>query len=95
MDLKKHLLEAATLIVAAIVCALVANAFASRERKVAIVPALVLPSGAPPPSAMYVPSGELPPPPVALPPPVAGEGAGAPLSFCGGVTLSSILAGAW
>ena len=38
MDLKKHLLEAATLIVAAIVCALVANAFASRERKVAVVP---------------------------------------------------------
>jgi len=68
------------LIVAAIVCALVANAFASRERKVAIVPARVLPSGAPPPSAMYVPSGELPPPPVALPPPVAGEGAGAPKS---------------
>jgi rhodanese-related sulfurtransferase len=41
MDLKKHLLEAATLIVAAIVCALVANAFASRERKVAVVPAPV------------------------------------------------------
>ena len=38
MDLKKHLLEAATLIAAAIVCALVANAFASRERKVAVVP---------------------------------------------------------
>ena len=38
MDLKKHVLEAATLIVAAIVCALVANAFASRERKVALQP---------------------------------------------------------
>jgi rhodanese-related sulfurtransferase len=42
MDLKKHLLEAATLIVAAIVCALVANAVASRERKVAVVPQSVL-----------------------------------------------------
>jgi rhodanese-related sulfurtransferase len=50
MDLKKHLLEAATLIVAAIVCALVANAFASRERKVAVAPPPVR-SGAPPPSA--------------------------------------------
>jgi rhodanese-related sulfurtransferase len=38
MDLKKHVLEAATLIVAAIVCALLANAFASPERKVALQP---------------------------------------------------------
>jgi rhodanese-related sulfurtransferase len=51
MDLKEHVLEAATLIVAAIVCALVANAFASRERKVAVVPQPVsVAAGVPPAS---------------------------------------------
>jgi len=39
MSWRKHVLEAATLIVAAVVCALVANAVASRERKVALIPA--------------------------------------------------------
>src|SRR2546430_11485722 len=38
MNWRKHFIEAATLIVAAVVCAMVANAFASRERKLAIVP---------------------------------------------------------
>ena len=38
MNWGRHFLEAATLIVAAVVCALTANAFASRERKLAIVP---------------------------------------------------------
>src|SRR5947207_3089793 len=38
MNWRKHLIEAATLIVAAVVCAMVANAFASRERKLAVVP---------------------------------------------------------
>jgi rhodanese-related sulfurtransferase len=73
MDLKKHLLEAATLIVAAIVCALVANAVASRERKVALsgAPVRAL-SGAPAPSPAAVP--------VQSPPPVAAEGGGAPPS---------------
>jgi rhodanese-related sulfurtransferase len=37
MNWRKHSLEAATLIVAAVVCALVANAFASRERKLVVV----------------------------------------------------------
>jgi len=37
MDLRKHLLEAFTIIVAAVLCALVANAMASRERKLALV----------------------------------------------------------
>jgi rhodanese-related sulfurtransferase len=34
---RKHLLETATLIIAAIVCAVVANAFAARDRKIALV----------------------------------------------------------
>jgi len=37
MDLRKHLTEAFTIIIAAVVCALVANAMASRERKLALV----------------------------------------------------------
>ncbi|HEX7671707.1 MAG TPA: hypothetical protein VF395_19070, partial [Polyangiaceae bacterium] len=37
MNLRRHLLEAATLVVAAVLCALVANALASRERKLALV----------------------------------------------------------
>lgn len=37
MNWRKHFLEAATLIVAAVVCALVANAVASRERKLVVV----------------------------------------------------------
>ncbi len=37
MGLRRHLLEAATLVVAAILCAFVANALASRERKLALV----------------------------------------------------------
>jgi rhodanese-related sulfurtransferase len=38
MNWRKHFVEAATLIVAAVVCAMVANAFASRERKLVVVP---------------------------------------------------------
>jgi rhodanese-related sulfurtransferase len=38
MHWRKHFVEAATLIVAATVCAMVANAFASRERKLVVVP---------------------------------------------------------
>jgi rhodanese-related sulfurtransferase len=37
VSLRRHLLEAATLVLAAILCALVANALASRERKLALV----------------------------------------------------------
>jgi rhodanese-related sulfurtransferase len=37
MDLRKHFLEAATLIGAAILCAVISNAIASRERKMALV----------------------------------------------------------
>jgi rhodanese-related sulfurtransferase len=38
MNWRKHFVEAATLVVAAVICALVANAFASRERKVVVMP---------------------------------------------------------
>ena len=38
MNWRKHFIEATTLIVAAIVCAMVANAFASKERKLNVVP---------------------------------------------------------
>jgi len=37
MNVRKHLVEAVTLIVAAVLCAVVANAMASRERKIAVV----------------------------------------------------------
>jgi rhodanese-related sulfurtransferase len=37
VSLRRHLLEAATLVLAATLCALVANMFASRERKLALV----------------------------------------------------------
>ena len=37
VSLRRHLLEAATLVLAAILCAVVANALASRERKLALV----------------------------------------------------------
>jgi rhodanese-related sulfurtransferase len=37
MNWGKHFLEAATLIIAAVICALVSNAFASRERKLVVV----------------------------------------------------------
>lgn len=37
MDTRKHVLEAATIVIAAVLCAVVANAFASRERKIALV----------------------------------------------------------
>jgi rhodanese-related sulfurtransferase len=57
MNWRKHFLEAATLIVAAALCALVANAFASRERKLAVVgsyatPPLQKSSGGQPPTAV-------------------------------------------
>jgi rhodanese-related sulfurtransferase len=42
MNWRKHFVEAATLIVAAVVCAMVANAFASKERKLALVKTVVL-----------------------------------------------------
>jgi rhodanese-related sulfurtransferase len=45
MNWRKHFVEAATLIVAAVVCALVANAFASRERKVVMVSEAPAPAG--------------------------------------------------
>src|SRR5437870_7084428 len=56
MNWRKHFLEAATLIVAAVVCALVANAVASRERKVALRPT-PLPASGPPPAPVPA-SGE-------------------------------------
>lgn len=46
MNWRKHIIEAVTLVVAAVICALVANSLASRERKVAVIPTFA----APPPS---------------------------------------------
>src|SRR5512140_3461449 len=37
MNLRRFLLEAATIVVAAVLCAIIANAIASRERKLALV----------------------------------------------------------
>jgi rhodanese-related sulfurtransferase len=50
MNWKQHIIEAATLILAAVICALTANAFASREKKLAVAPSESF--AAPPPSAM-------------------------------------------
>ena len=70
MNLRRHLLEAATLVLLAVLCALVANALASRERKLALVgnypDALKVPS----------PSASLAEPPADPRP--AGSDAGAP-----------------
>jgi rhodanese-related sulfurtransferase len=55
VSLRRHLLEAATLVLAAILCALVANALASRERKLALVGNY--------PNALEVPEKEAPPEP--------------------------------
>jgi len=60
MNWKKHFLEAATLIVAAVVCALVSNAVASRERKLAVVSPT---SGGQPPAAVR----SIPQPPAPAP----------------------------
>jgi rhodanese-related sulfurtransferase len=76
MNWRKHFLEAATLIAAAVICALVANAVASRERKLAVVKT----SGGQPPSAVPVaPVVQTPPPapdsggPLSSTPPPATE----------------------
>jgi rhodanese-related sulfurtransferase len=63
MNWRRHFLEAATLIVAAVVCALVANAFASRERKLVVV------AQPPPPrpvAAAPQPAPVPPPPPTTI-----------------------------
>lgn len=70
MNVRKHFLEAATLIIAAIICAVVANAFASRDRKVALVGtytnALTVPApapdAAPPPVGTTIVDSTAPPP---------------------------------
>ena len=59
MDYRKHFLEALTLVVAAVLCAVVSNAVASRERKVQLVGTY--------PNALKVPSTETT---ATLPPPV-------------------------
>ncbi len=66
MNWKKHFLEAATLIFAAVVCALVSNAVASRERKLAVVS-----HGGQPPAAVQ---------PIPLPPTPASDSGGPPSS---------------
>jgi rhodanese-related sulfurtransferase len=58
MDLKRHLLEAATLVAAAVVCALAANAVAGRERKVTVV-------------GQYSAATKVQPEPAATPAPIA------------------------
>jgi len=62
MNYRRHFLEAATLIAAAVLCAVVANALASRERKVQLVGTY--------PNALTVPAVQTTaqPPPVAPPP---------------------------
>jgi rhodanese-related sulfurtransferase len=50
MDLRKHALEAVTLIAAAILCALVANTVASRERKIVLVGTYPNATKVPPPA---------------------------------------------
>ena len=55
MNLRRHFLEAATLVLAAVLCALVANMLASRERKLALVGSY--------PNALKVPEEEAPPKP--------------------------------
>ena len=65
MSWGKHFLEAATLIIAAVICALVSNAFASRERKLVIV------SGGQPPTAVRP---AVQPPPVVQPTAVPDSG---------------------
>jgi len=71
MNYRRHFLEAATLIAAAVLCAVVANALASRERKVQLVGTY--------PNALTVPATQTtaPPPPVA-PPVVATTSSVAP-----------------
>ena len=70
MNWRRHVLEAATLIGAAIVCALVANAMASRDRKVTLAPT-------PPPVKVAAPAPAVETPPVAstetVAPPAATE----------------------
>jgi rhodanese-related sulfurtransferase len=67
MNWKKHIVEAVTLIGAAVICALVANGVASRERKLNVGPAESF--AAPPPSA----SGGQPPPAVQTLPAATAE----------------------
>ena len=69
MNWKRHFVEAATLIIAAVVCALVANAVASSERKVTVVPTFA----APPPSARQ-PSATPPPTTTTVVPTTSGGG---------------------
>jgi rhodanese-related sulfurtransferase len=64
MNWGKHFLEAATLIIAAVICALVSNAFASKERKLVVV------SGGQPPTAVRP----------AVQPPTPAPDSGGPLS---------------
>jgi rhodanese-related sulfurtransferase len=68
VSLRRHLLEAATLVLAAVLCAVVANALASRERKLALV-------GSYPNALKVAESG----PGAAAPAPLASSG-GAPTS---------------
>ena len=67
MNLRRHLLEAATLFLLAILCALVANALASRERKLALVGSY--------PDALKVPGAE-----ATAPAPLASAGGATPSS---------------
>ncbi len=70
MNWRRFFLEAATLIAAAILCALVANAFASRERKLAVVSHGVA-AGASPAAVQPRAAAPTPVTPVPLPPPTA------------------------
>jgi len=65
VNLRRHLLEAATLVFLAILCALVANALASRERKLALVGSY--------PDALKVPGAEATAPAPLVAPVAAGS----------------------
>ena len=79
MTLRKHLLEAATLIVAAVLCATISNAIAGRERKMALVGtypnALKVPDQSPAPVEPIPSTASAAPAtvPTATAPPVATE----------------------
>ena len=74
MNWRRHFIEAATLIIAAVICAVVSNAVASRERKIA----LKVSGGQPPPAVR--PSTVTQPPPVV---PTRTMDSGGPLSSTG------------
>jgi len=75
MNWGRHFLEAATLILAAVVCAIVSNAVASRERKLVVVssPAAPRVAAAVPAAAEPVPQRGMPAPTQSIPTPTPAK----------------------